>query len=174
MRVTPANPPAVATSTRTAGRRSTPRSRTTPPSQTTSRTAPASIRRSAPTPPDLSTTTGTTPANPPPPPPPITNASPTVAAATAAVKNPCDPCEPAGGGKVDQNSGSTINAPVTNNASQSNTQTNVLGQAQTVSSDEAGRGCCSKGRSGETEQEATQSNDGSNSANQTEIGRAHV
>src|SRR5205807_363895 len=70
------------------------------------------------------------------------------------------------GGDVHHSSGSTENAPVTNNATQANGQSNGAGQSQTAAGDSSS-GCCGKGHSGETSQEADQSNKGSNSADQT-------
>src|SRR6266480_552206 len=62
-------------------------------------------------------------------------------------------------GDVNQNSGNYVNASNTNTANQSNHQTNSAGQSQTV----AGNGCCS---SDGAEQTASQSNEGSNNADQ--------
>jgi hypothetical protein len=62
-------------------------------------------------------------------------------------------------GDVNQNSGNHVDASNTNTANQSNNQSNGAGQSQTV----AGNGCCS---SDGASQPASQSNEGSNSADQ--------
>jgi hypothetical protein len=64
------------------------------------------------------------------------------------------------GGDVNQNSGNWVDASNHNTATQSNTQSNGLGQRQTVT---GGSGCCG----GEVEQTASQWNSASNEANQT-------
>ena len=68
-----------------------------------------------------------------------------------------DTCNPGGGGTVNQNSGNVVYAPASNSATQTNNQSNALGQTQTVT----GRsGCCAG--SGDVSQSATQSNDAEN------------
>ena len=70
-------------------------------------------------------------------------------------------CNPCGGGGVSQNSGNAVYAPASNSATQSNTQSNALGQTQTV---DRGSSCCRK--AGDVSQSAEQSNWAENGANQ--------
>jgi len=76
-----------------------------------------------------------------------------------------DKCNRCGedGGTVHQNSGNAVDASTRNDATQTNTQSNDLDQKQKVKG--GGWGCCSEG--GDVSQSATQSNDGSNSADQS-------
>jgi len=64
-------------------------------------------------------------------------------------------------GDVNQNSGNNVDASTSNTAHQSNNQTNGAGQSQTV----AGGSCCHSG--GDPSQPASQSNEGSNKADQS-------
>src|SRR5439155_2942049 len=94
----------------------------------------------------------------------VFNVSPNIAFANGReVKSPCETC--GGGGDVHQNSFTFVNAPASNTATQKNNQSNALGQTQTVGSGSDWGGCCSKSESG-NEQEANQSNTGTNSARQ--------
>src|SRR5947199_368523 len=85
---------------------------------------------------------------------PIVASGPNIAVANGASCNPCG-----GGGTTNQNSGNIVDASNHNSAKQSNTQSNRAGQSQTV----AGNGCCS---SDGASQSASQSNEGSNNADQ--------
>jgi hypothetical protein len=76
-------------------------------------------------------------------------------------------------GDVDQNSGNDVDASTRNNADQTNTQSNDAGQSQTVG--KSGHdGCCSSDHSGDVTQSATQSNEGTNDANQSGASRVIV
>jgi hypothetical protein len=91
---------------------------------------------------------------------PVVVSGPNVAAFNGWTHDSCNPC--GHGGTVNQNSGNWVDASSSNSATQSNRQSNDLGQTQTVKSH--GSGCCG---SGDVSQSASQSNDASNSANQT-------
>jgi hypothetical protein len=70
-------------------------------------------------------------------------------------------------GDVSQSSGNTVDASTTNNADQSNRQSNSAGQSQTVAGTD-NHGCCSKNGEGYgASQSAEQSNRGENEANQS-------
>jgi hypothetical protein len=84
---------------------------------------------------------------------------PNVAVGNGWTHNTCNEC--GGNGDVNQNSGNTVWAPASNSATQTNNQSNVLDQTQTVTGHS---GCCS-GR-GDVSQSADQSNDAENSVNQ--------
>src|SRR4051812_43163942 len=76
----------------------------------------------------------------------------------------CERCgSPSHGGDVNQNSGNWVKSSASNDADQTNTQSNGLGQSQWV---KGGSGCCGKDGGGAT-QTADQSNYGKNKANQT-------
>jgi hypothetical protein len=91
---------------------------------------------------------------------PVVVSGPNVAVGNGWEHSACDPC--GGSGDVNQNSGNTVFAPASNSATQTNTQSNGLGQTQTVS----GRsGCC--GRPDDVSRSADQSNDAENSASQS-------
>src|SRR4051794_12202253 len=76
----------------------------------------------------------------------------------------CERCgSPSHGGDVNQNSGNWVDSSAKNDADQTNTQSNGLGQSQWV---KGGSGCCGKDGGGAT-QTADQSNYGKNEANQT-------
>jgi hypothetical protein len=90
---------------------------------------------------------------------PVVVSGPNVAVANGWGHSACNPC--GGSGGVNQNSGNTVWAPASNSATQSNTQSNALGQAQSVS---GASSCCRK--SGDVSQSADQSNEAENSANQ--------
>jgi hypothetical protein len=79
-----------------------------------------------------------------------------------------DKCSCGDSGTVDQNSGNNVWAPASNNADQTNTQSNGLSQTQTV----YGSNCCS-GKGGDA-QSAEQSNDASNSASQNATSKPFV
>src|SRR5205085_2826247 len=90
---------------------------------------------------------------------PVVVSGPNVAVANGWGHSACNPC--GGGGGVSQNSGNAVYAPASNSATQSNTQSNALGQTQTV---DRGSSCCRK--AGDVSQSAEQSNWAENSANQ--------
>jgi len=93
---------------------------------------------------------------------PVVESGPNVAVGNGWGHSPCNPCG-GNGGTVNQNSGNVVYAPSSNSATQTNNQSNGLGQSQTVNG--SGWGCCSN--AGDVTQTASQSNDGENTANQT-------
>ena len=99
---------------------------------------------------------------------PVVTSGPNIAVGNGWVHDACNPCAPAGGG-VNQNSGNRVDASNHNTATQSNNQSNGLGQAQWVSGSNGG--CCG---TGDVSQSATQSNSGSNTANQSGTSAPYV
>src|SRR5918996_529899 len=74
-----------------------------------------------------------------------------VSGPNVAIANSGDSCNPCGdGGGTTQNSGNTVDASSSNNATQTNNQSNGAGQSQTVSDGD----CCHSG--GDTSQSASQ------------------
>jgi hypothetical protein len=86
---------------------------------------------------------------------PVVVSGPNVAIANGWGHDACNPC---GGGSVNQNSGNTVYAPASNSATQTNNQSNALGQTQRV---DGGSSCCS---GGDVSQTAHQSNWAENKA----------
>jgi hypothetical protein len=80
-------------------------------------------------------------------------------------KSSCNPCG-GNGGTVEQDSGNDVDSSASNNANQTNDQSNGAGQSQTAGQDESK--CCSES-SGGAEQSAQQSNNGTNDADQTAV-----
>jgi len=92
---------------------------------------------------------------------PVVYSGPNVAVGNGWGRDLCNRCG-GNGGTVKQNSGNNVDASNHNTATQSNNQSNALGQVQQVKG--GGWGCCS---SSDVDQTASQSNTASNEANQT-------
>jgi hypothetical protein len=101
---------------------------------------------------------------------PVVVSGPNVAVANGWGHDTCNPCG-GSGGTVTQNSGNTVYAPSSNSATQTNNQSNGLGQTQTVNG--SGGGSCCSG-TGDVTQEATQSNDAENTATQRAVTGGYV
>jgi hypothetical protein len=99
---------------------------------------------------------------------PVVVSGPNVAAFNGWGHDACNPCG-GDGATVNQNSGNTVYAPSSNSATQTNNQSNGLGQTQSV---DGGSGCCSG--TGDVTQEATQSNHGQNTADQRAFSGGYV